>query len=318
MRKLLLSLIFVLLFVTNAYATVHEIQFFCDSCETTVKRLWEDGSTITCPVNATHSIHSDYSIIRSINPTYNFDSKGRLKTVNASGCTDKIWSYFTSHGDDAVNGVGESTDHLAFYITSEAEVVKTIEFIEDVEIHYGIASYKGAEIEDIVSLYAYAPATQVETWETGLKFMKYEIIPYSGLNILLPASESWNGDTYQVKLNTYPVPVESYDADWNYTGQWDREMNPSPPEGYAISGYTYNAEGTGKFAFYDFPITLGYFAKNIHLVADHNGTATFMNEDSFRCYKGWQVKVKVKNGNTARTTPLELAVILKINRKTIR
>ncbi len=307
-------------------ATTYTYKFHCS-----VENLWfEESSNLDlsnytphCPNDITHAITvGSTSIVAQVEesiatPSISTDFKGRLRCVDTSRTDPYSWSYFTSRGDHKTLGIGEG-EKLIVSMSNETEIVKSIDFIEDVEMHYGITTFKGIDVEDMVSVWIHAPATEMISWVSGPKFMKYPV--GTGMNMILPAPDGYPGDVFQFDTSNgkIPIPVESYDATWNPTGFWDRPLNPTVENGYNIDGYLYNPAMQGQFNFYDFPIDLGWFVNNCSFVSENSSSIVLNNEDACRCYKGWKVKLQVDNGYPTRTTPLKLAVVLKLNRKTIR
>jgi hypothetical protein len=305
--------------------------FRCSVCNQNYETLVGEGEAVVCPVNAAHALVPDSDCIieviseaaQSVTITGQ-DFKGRIRTVDTSRSDPYTWSYFTSAGDDKTLGIGEGDNFSADMPIgfTGANVEKAIDFMEDVECHYGLATFSGMNIRDRISVWVSAPASYTKAWVEGggPKVMKVEVAPGAGIHAIIPHPTA---GTLQLDEGTPEdpkmiIPVESYDAQWNPTGYWDRVLNP-PNYDYSINAYTPNYNGTGQFNFYDFPIDLGWFVNNCRMVGKNNNQIVFMNEDAFRCYKGWKMKLMLENGTPAgRTEAAELAVILKLNRKTIR
>lgn len=302
---------------------IYKHTFYCENCARTFEANFPEGEPTLCPVNLSHTIRSGSdSIIETIESTeastpvtiMGTDFKGRIRTVDTSRSDPYTWSYFTSAGDNGPSGIGEGNDFSASVLNQLSEL-KTIDFMEDVEMHYGTATFQNMILADRTSVWAHAPATPTKVYEAGIRLVKAEIIQGSGLHILVPNANG--GYQFDETDGKHPIPVESYDDNWNPTGYWDRVLNPTGYN-YSSSAYTFNEAGTGQFNFYDFAIDLGWFVNNCRMLSKNNNTIVFANEDAFRCYKGWQLKLLLENGDVNRTEPAQIAVILKLNRKTIR
>lgn len=285
---------------------------YCNGCAEWHELNTFTSSEPTCPINSGHALDaSKTTVVETMSSCTPLDDRGRVIVMPTLRDDPHTWAYFSSAGDHATNGIGEG-DELVASLTTQESVTKSISYIEDVEVQSGGMSVQNATLTDRFSLWVHAPLTPTTTWSSGIKLAKVPV--GTSMNVLIPSAEG----TFQFDESNgqIPIPVEAYDVDWNPTGYWDRVIVDGD---YSSAAYTFNSSGTGQFNFYDFAIDLGWFVNNVRVIAGSDGRCVpFANDDPFNCFKGWQIKFMVENGNTSRTDALNAAVVLRLNRKTIR
>lgn len=284
-----------------------EVQVYCITEQKYVVGYFDDVSSVRCPNNKEHAIDpNSISILKQYTPLgLPIDTKGRLRVVNTSCSCSDVFTYYTSISDDKLNSLSCVIDG------SSTQVSTYIDFNNDVEVLSGTLTYSNLHPLDKITFRVVVPATEVEPWVTGVKLKLQQFSP--DIYMIVKASEEETDNIYQIKQNTIPYPVESFDIKtWAPTGLWTRPMLPNT---YDISAYTFIGSNA-PYVFLTQPITLYTFINSISL-ANKTGSITFMSESGFRCLKGWRLVMDVISGTTNRTEPAHLTAMVRIARKDI-
>ena len=156
---------------------------------------------------------------------------------------------WTSRGDDIDNGTYLNGTQIELTSLTPNNTLE-MQFLDPFYVIGGRITWFGAKYGDYINVYMIAPATTGLTQQAG-DFNKVEIVPSSGLNIIVPASPgtgAWDMDlsaTLNANVNILkatPIPNSSETGWFNY----DTETNVLTP----------NYTGTGKYDLFDFEITL--------------------------------------------------------------
>lgn len=290
-----------------AKKVVYEYKLYCETCSAW-QTVWSETVPTACPVSASHTITVSKTFVTcSTEQTLDLDFENRARVVPTSKSDPKTWSFFTSAGDHA-NGSLAAGNALQASLTTSASTSVEVIFREWVELHYGHIWYSNFEVGDSVDCAVTAPGTTTAAWSTGTKYSLHDL---GDGNYCI--NEDVNG-TLTIAGN--PIPVEAFDAEtWASEGFWNWDGL-----GLTIDHYTFVPDGNGQFNFYpnQLDMDLAWFAKNLRPLG--TGQVTLQNEDSASIYPGYKIKMTLNNHRTDRTgtDALEVSVMLKLNRKSIR
>jgi len=203
--------------------------------------------------------------------------------------TDGLYMFVSARGDSLTDGVvgrGEGTKLVLSwtgdgYEDEEKEAVAT--FHETVEMHDGHMDFDPDDwgFDDEWSVFIRIPATPVteDAYGTG-NCNLVEIIPYSGLHVIIPAA----GDGYyNVDLSTAVAVPDEGNGFWDYD-PWEDEFTPTA--------------GGADFQLFDFQLSDLYLVRNM-ICSSRMG---YWELDAYKVepiYARWQFGLRCNRANAA-------------------
>lgn len=200
---------------------------------------------------------------------------------------------------------------------------KTVEwrFLEWVYLAGGTIKFVNADIGDTVELEVNAPASPATSTTAGTgNAGKYEIIPSSGLHMIVPAalcaafgiSNDWNvdlsekeqdGNSNDIPTLTKVVPIPAENGDGCY--DWDETA-------YAVSE---NLQKKGAYNLFDFEMNLGLWTPGLNLLGNGLEQLETANIKTKRMLPQWVYKVTATSHDV--TANLKVVWRILVGRKNI-